>query len=229
MIKARGKQLHPGLALLAAATVFFVGLLFVRQAAFPYFLLFLILLYLLSGFGKVMLKSAWLILPLAALMFGLTLINGTLQDALNSFWRFVLLGLAAVTTVTMEPIRLVRWMNQIRLPRWISLGLLITLRFFAILKEELRRIVTAVSLRGISFFRSPLLYLRALVLPLMIRILSISELLSLSLETRGFSMEGESSAYETIRFEKADGVFAFFFFGGFAFFAYLFFIRGGEV
>lgn len=221
-----GPQLHPGLALLAGTLVFFLGLLFVKERWFSAFMIFLILLYVGMGYGKVMLRTARVILPLGVISFLLTLINGTTLDARYSFLRCVVLGLAATTTLSLEPVRLVRWLNQRAVPRWITVGLLITLRFFAVMQQEIRRIVRAIRLRGIRFVTSPILYAKAFLLPLMIRVLSISDLLAVSLETRGFALHGESSIYEPVEVDKKDIVFGTVFLLGFGFFTALFFGAG---
>lgn len=225
----RGPQLHPGLALIVGTLVFFLGLMFVKSSWMPAFVLFLTILYLSAGFGKVMLRTACVILPLGLIMYLLTRINGTQRDAYYSFLRCVMLGFAATTTVALEPVRLVRWLNQRAVPRWITVGLLITVRFFTVMRFEIAQIRRAIRLRGIRFWGSPVLYARAFVLPLMIRVLSISELLAVSLETRGFQMDGDCTIFEPVRVRRKDLVFGFLFLAGLFVFTILFLRQGQQV
>ena len=158
-------------------------------------------------------------------MAGLTIINGNKSDVLYAFYRVLALGLAAILSISIKPINLVRAFNQLNIPRWISLGLLIVIRFIQIFREEMRQIRQAITLRGIRFIETPILWGRAFFIPLIIRVLSISEGLAISLETRGFSTEVDGSSFEIICFKRRDLVFSCIFIACLTFYIYLFFRR----
>ncbi len=202
------KNIHPILSLIFSLVLFVTGLLFVKKPWFWVYLASFLVLLLLFRFGKTMLRLIPFVLVFGALMAGLTAINGKPSDVLYAFYRVLALALAAVLSISVKPIRLVRAFNQLKVPRWISLGLLIVIRFMQIFYEEIQQIRQAIILRGIRFVQTPLLWSRAFFIPLIVRVLSISEGLAISLETRAFSTELEGTSYETIAFEKRDRLFA---------------------
>lgn len=216
------KHIHPILSLIFSLFLFAAGLLFVKKTWFWLYLATFLILLLLFRFEKTILRTAPFILIFGAVMAGLASINGSRIDALYAFYRVLAVGLAAALSISIKPIRLVRSLNQMRIPRQISLGLLIAIRFMQIFCEEIRQIRQAIILRGISFIETPILWGRAFLIPLMVRVLGISETLAISLETRGFSTELEGSSYEIICFKKRDWMFSFLFSTCLIFFIYLF-------
>lgn len=199
--------LFPVISILSGITVFFAGLLFVKEPWFPFYLAAVGILYVIFGYGRVLWKATLIFAVLGGITFGITMVFSPAQNALQNFYRMFLLGLSAVPTVSMPPIDLVRCMNQMHIPRWLTLGLLICIRFFGILGEEFRRIRTAMRLRGISAGH-PAVWYRAMIIPFMMRLFSISDMLSLSLETRGFQPGMPASIYRPVRFKRRDFVYA---------------------
>jgi energy-coupling factor transport system permease protein len=217
------KAIHPIMSLIFSLLLFVTGLLFVKEGWFHFYVLTFIVLLLLFRFEKTMLRLIPFIIIFGSVMGGLTMVNGSRQDALYAFYRVLALGLAGTLSISIRPIRLVRSMNQLRIPRWISLAVLIVIRFIEIFREEIRCIRQAIRLRNIRLTESPVLWGRAFFIPLVIRVLSISEGLAISLETRGFSTNNEGTSYEVIRFRKRDLAFSCLFTGGLAVFICLFF------
>lgn len=217
------KAIHPILSLFFSLLLFVSGLLFVKEGWFHFYVLTFVVLLLLFRFEKTMLRLIPFILIFGGIMGGLTMINGSRQDALYAFYRVLALGLAGTLSISIRPIHLVRSMNQMRIPRWISLAVLIVIRFIEIFREEIRCIRQAIRLRHIRFAETPILWGRAFFIPLVVRVLSISEGLAVSLETRGFSTDNKGTSYEVIRFRKRDLAFTCLFTGGLMVFIYLFF------
>ncbi len=215
-------NIHPILSLISSLLLFVAGLLFVKKDWFWIFAASFLILLLLFRFEKTIVKTAPFILVFGALMAILTAINGDRFDVLYSFYRVLALGLAAVLSISIRPISLVRSFNQLKIPRWINLGLLIVIRFMQIFREEIIQIRQAIVLRGIRFIKTPILWGRAFFIPLIIRVLSISEGLATSLETRAFSTDLEGSSFEIICFEKRDYLFSFLFLSCLIFFICLF-------
>ena len=83
----------------------------------------------------------------------MTLINGSLSEALYSFLSVLVLVMAGILSLSIKPIHLVRALNQLHIPRWINLGLLIVIRFMQIFREEMKQIRQAIILRGIHFLK----------------------------------------------------------------------------
>lgn len=202
------KTVYPLFALLICLFTFFSGLLFVKQAWFLAYLLVLIVIHAIFGYGRTLVRVLPAFLLLGGAVACLSLLFATPMQAAQTGFRILLLGVSAIPTIGMPAINLVRVLNQIKCPRWLTLGLLIGLRFISIMAQEIRRIRIAMRLRGInSGWYNPAVLYRAFIIPLMMRILSISDLLALSLETRAFSMEGEVTFYKTIHIQKRDALY----------------------
>jgi energy-coupling factor transport system permease protein len=205
------RDIHPILSLVFSLLLFVMGLLFVKSTWFWMYVVTFSVLFLLFRFEKLMLKLIPFVLVFGLVMGSLTLINGSMQDALYAIYRVLALGLAGVLSMSIRPINLVRALNQLRVPRWISLGLLIVIRFIQIFREEIKRILQAIALRGIRFASTPALWSRAFFIPLTVRMLSISEGLATSLETRGFSTDSAGSSFVVICFKSRDLAFSILF------------------
>lgn len=101
------------------------------------------------------------------------------------------------------PVDLTRNLNQIKIPRKITLGMLICLNFVPILKIEVKNIKEAMKIRGVSIL-NPKIFYRAFLIPLTIRLVNISDTLALSVEARGFKMDGKSSIYKPVKLKLKD-------------------------
>ena len=65
--------------------------------------------------------------------------------------------------------------------------MLITMSFIPVLKVEIKRVREAMKTRGAGSLLNPKIFYRAFLIPLVTRIVDISDTLSLSVETRGFT------------------------------------------
>ena len=87
--------------------------------------------------------------------------------------------------------------------------MLVTLRFIPILVTEIRRIWEAMRVRGanVKWYRPDCLY-RAFFIPLVMRIIGISDTLSLSLETRAFALDNSpATVYGKVELRARDIIF----------------------
>lgn len=133
--------------------------------------------------------------------------------SLDAFWqtllRMILLGLCAVPMVSTSPCDLTRCLAKLKCPRVITLGMLVTLKFIPVLVGEIKQIWEAMKVRGanMNWYRPSCIY-RAFIIPLVMRIIGISDTLSLSLETRAFTLDDStSSVYKVIKIKARDFVF----------------------
>ncbi len=143
-------------------------------------------------------------------------ITALMNGSFDMFWitpaRCLLVGIAVVPMLSVPPSQLTRSLNQLRMPRILTLGMLITVRFVPILYNEIFQIREAMRSRGIDTrWWSPAWYAprnlyRAFLVPLVMRVIGISDTLSLSVETRAFG-EGEATVYRPVHMEKRDAVF----------------------
>lgn len=198
------RPLHPLVCIGSSLATLICGLLLAKHALFPLFLLALCLLYTAFGLGQVALKGVLVFLPVCALFAAFSLLlqrNPT--TALQMAGRVMLVGVSAIPMVSLPPIHLTRCLSQMGCPKGITLGMLIAVRFVPVVASEIARVREAMRTRGVrvSFYR-------AFLIPVMIRFISMSETMSLSLETRGFALDDRPvSAYETVRFVPRDALY----------------------
>lgn len=153
------------------------------------------------------------VLPAAAVMCavlaGITYIIskdiGQTSAAIN---RILAVCIAVIPSLALPPVLLVRNMSAMKLPRMLSLGMMITLNFFPLLSGEVRHVREAMKTRGAGgLFRAEIFY-RAFLIPLIMRLVNISDTLALSVETRGFTMNAEDcTVYKTVRLRISDILF----------------------
>ena len=200
------KPLHPLINLILSIFILISGLFMKNLNQIVYYILFIIIMAVLSGYFFTLL----IIFPIFISMGAITalisyLITFNLSLSLISMSRFSIMALSVVFTLNINPTDLSRSLTQIHCPRKFSLAILITFRFIPVLKQEMNRITEAMKVRGVKFhWWNPIQYYRVLFLPLIIRIINISDTLALSIETRGFSAKGKSSLYRRVLIKKKD-------------------------
>lgn len=208
---ARSKRLHPLLAVSLGLPFFVVGVLLIGWRSSMIWALVggFALLLVLFGAGKNLVRLSLISIPLLLLAFGLTAVGSGVSRGLENALRFYVLIMGAALTLTVDPIDLVRALNQIRCPRSLSVGMLITLRFFTVFGCEFRRIRRAILTRGCGcIYRHPALMFRAWVMPLLFRVFTISTHLSTSLETRAFDPDAPCTNYREIHWGVRDTLFS---------------------
>lgn len=168
------------------------------------------LLLICFGMGKPLIKVEAMMLVMGLIIGVLSLIT---SHKTTSFYQIVggmlLMGVCSVPLVSTPPADLTRCMTQLKCPRALTLGMLITIRFIPIIVTEIQRIWEAMKVRGVkmALYRPDVLY-RAFLVPLIMRLVGISDILSLSLETRGFNIEEkEATVYHRVQFHVRDTVF----------------------
>ena len=206
---------HPIAAFLGSMLALMVGMVCSRT---PYIFVYIgVLAALFLAYGFYM---AVTLLTLGMGIFGIiaggisALINGTL----DMFWitpaRCLLIGVCVVPLLSVPPAQLTRALNQLRVPRMLTLGMLITIRFVPIVFGEVWQIRDAMRSRGIDTrwwslrAWAPKQVYRAFLVPLVMRVVSISDTLSLSVETRGFDADSKTATvYKPVVFTPRDAVF----------------------
>lgn len=103
--------------------------------------------------------------------------------------RFAAIFLAVVPGMALAPVRVTRNLSQLRVPRAVTLGMLIAMSFVPMLKNEIARVREAMKTRGAGSVLNPQILYRAFLVPLVMRLVNISDTLALSVETRGFTLE----------------------------------------
>lgn len=204
------RPIYPLISLAVSLTLLLCGLVVsMNPAALGLYLMLIALLYLFFGYGRVVL----LCLGIFAMIGAVTSIPAMIQQAwltaMVSIGRSLLLGLSSVPLITTPPILLTRAMTKARVPRGIALGLLVTIRFVPILRGEISRVRSAMKTRGVgdSWYRPATIY-RAFLIPFMMQLINLSDMLSVSLETRGFDpSRNEAGIYKPVSVNTRDILF----------------------
>ncbi|MGI5900264.1 MAG: energy-coupling factor transporter transmembrane component T family protein [Christensenellales bacterium] len=196
--------LYPLVCLLSAVSLLVVGLMYAKHPLYPLFLLAVCLLYCAFGLWRITLKGVLVFIPVSAVFAAFSLLfQRSPIIAAQMAGRVMLLGISAIPMITLPPINLTRSMDRMGAPRLLTLGMLIAIRFVPIIGDELRRVREAMRTRGVrgSFYR-------AFIIPAMIRLVNLSDIMALSLETRAFSTGDEAvSTYKIVRFRARDALY----------------------
>lgn len=198
--------LSPLLSLTFSLLFSLEGLLLSSDPLFPYFVLALLLLLICFSYGKIAAKLLLLSSPFLLVSFLLSFWNAPLDKSLLVVARFAFLFLCSSLSLSVDPLSLVRNLQAHHFPRWLSLAVLLPLRFLFLFKEEIRRIHWARKSRNLPF--SPRLLYRAYLFPLLGRLFSLTDLLHHSLQSRAFSLEREASVYQPPLWCRRDSLFA---------------------
>ena len=165
--------------------------------------------YLLAVFGYLIIfgyyRSVFRILPVLIIIGGIfsEIAYGASGDSLSALRmanRFIAIFLGIVPGMSIEVVRLTRCLSKIKCPRFITLGMLIALSFIPTLKQEVKRVREAMKTRGAGSVLNPKIFYRAFLIPFVMRLINISDTLSLSVELRGFEIE--SKDYTVYKDEK---------------------------
>jgi energy-coupling factor transport system permease protein/energy-coupling factor transport system ATP-binding protein len=203
------RPLYP-LATVAFSTFALIGgLLIAKTALFVPALVALCALYVCFGYGVAVLRCLSVFVPLGFVLGALAwLAFGDVASVTPVAGRIVLLGLCAVPLVSTPPATLTRSLAALGCPRVVVLGALVAIRFIPVLAREMAQIREAMRTRGVRVGQDPRCVYRAFVIPLVMRIINISESLALSRETRAFDLKArQTSVYRPVRFTLRDGLF----------------------
>lgn len=201
MIEKKESKLYPLFAILSGIIIIVFGLAMAKDMHIFFFLAGLWLLLLALGCFQAALK----IIPIAALfslIFFATsyLLYRNVPSALALVSRILVLAVAMIPGFSIRPVDLMRNLNQLRCPRSITLAMLIALNFAPLLRKEITQVREAMKTRGAGSFWNFKIFYRAFLIPLITRLVNISDTLALSVETRGFTMNNSPcSVYKKIK------------------------------
>ncbi|MCM1486239.1 MAG: energy-coupling factor transporter transmembrane protein EcfT [Faecalibacterium sp.] len=206
------KPFYPLISFFVSIAGLVFGMLISKSLWVFAFAALMLMIYFSFGMAKSTLKVLSAMLILGLIVGGLAFIT---NRSITSFWqtvgRMILLGVCAVPMISVPPAELIRCLNKMKCPRMITLGMLITIRFIPIIISEIRQIWEAMRVRGVkmAWYRPDCIY-RAFLLPLIMRIIGISDILSLSLETRGFQIDNSAATiYRPVSVKVRDFIFLF--------------------
>lgn len=185
------QKIYPIFVFLASLFLIVFGLCMARSIKCSYFLAGCFLWLMLFGCRKSCLR----VLPVLVLVGGLFATiayfayGRDVSAAVAMANRFASVFLAAALGMSVEPADMTRNLSTLRVPRGITLGMLIATSFPSVLGAEIKRVREAMKTRGAGSVLNPKIFYRAFLVPFVMRLVNISDMLSLSVETRGFSLE----------------------------------------
>ena len=205
------KTLYPLFCVASSFCILITSLIIAKSFWGAIFLILVFFLFLCFGYVKACLS----VLPFTLIYVGIFSVifyfasSHDLDFVLSMAVRFTGVSFALIPCLALPPIFLVRNLRKLKCPRLITLGMLITLSFIPVLSAEIRQVKNAMKTRGaVSFWQPKVLY-RAFLIPLVVRLVNISDTLTLSVETRGFiSDDTEPTSYKDVVITKRDIIFA---------------------
>jgi energy-coupling factor transport system permease protein len=200
------RPFHPILALSVSFFVITAGLIVDATVLKACLIGGVVLLYLIAGYHRPWIFIVRFAVPLALIISGTAyLVGRNFVSSLNSFFIILVLTHAAVPVLAMDPLSLSRVLVQLGTPRAVSLGLLVSVRFIPVLRSEMSRVREAIIARGIRFHWTNWGHLyRAFFIPFTARLIDLSDILALSMETRGYGAHCEATVYRPVRWSKKD-------------------------
>ncbi len=199
--------IYPIFSILASILIFVGSLLLAKSFWGGIFLALEFVILVLFGYWR----ACFFMLPFTLVysgLFSLVFYFASGRDfsfAAQMAVRFGGVALACVPSLSLPPVALVRNLTALRCPRLVTLGMLITLSFVPVLASEIRQVRSAMRTRGATSFYKPVVLYRAFLIPLIVRLVNISDTLTLSVETRAFVSDGaKPSVYKRVKVSAKD-------------------------
>lgn len=201
---------YPVMSILSAVVILVFGLVSAKTVAASYYLAGVWLLFLVFGYWKSCLAIVPFAIAMSAVFCGIT--YALSKDSVTTYAaanRILAVCVAVIPGIALEPILVVRNLSQLKAPRMITLGMMIALSFFPLLRKETQRIREAMKTRGAGNALNPKIFHRAFLVPLVVRLVNIADTLALSVETRGFNAQDKNyTVYKEVKFGLRDLAFA---------------------
>ena len=202
------KKLYPLVAIVSGLFVIVFGLVMAKELlACSIFLGAVFVWLMLFGCVRHCLRALPAFIAAAGIFFGI-FYAGTFEAGWSMANRFGAVFLAIVPGMSATPVRMTRSLSQVHMPRAVTLGMLIAMSFVPMLKEEIARVREAMKTRGAGSILNLKIFYRAFLVPLVMRLVNISDTLALSVETRGFALgKARYTIYKKERIALSDAVY----------------------
>lgn len=204
--------IYPLIGLVSSVLIIVFGLVTAQNTECLIFLIGMWLLFLVFGYYRACLTVIPVALVLSLIFGGITyMVSKDIKSTVGAINRILALCVAVIPGLALSPVILVRNFSALKIPRMLTLGMMITLNFFPLIGGEVRQVREAMVTRGAGSVFSPKIIYRAFLIPIVMRLVNISDTLSLSVETRGFSNNpNDCSVYKTVTIKPRDIIFLFF-------------------
>ncbi len=183
-------KLYPLIAVLVSLFIIIFGMVEARNADLCWYLLAAAAWICLFGGLKGVLKMLPGFIVFGGAFAGIAYASagGDTAAAVAMVNRFGALFLGVSLSMSVSAVRMTRSLSQVHTPRAVTLGMLISMSFVPMLKGEIGRVREAMKTRGAGSVFNPKILYRAFLVPFVMRLVNISDTLSLSVETRGFTL-----------------------------------------
>ena len=201
------QKLYPLVAILSGVFVIVFGLVMAKELlACSLFLAGCFVWLMLFGCGRACLRALLPFVVVAGIFFAIFYgATGTLDAGWSMANRFGAVFLAVVPGMSTTPVRMTRSLSQVHTPRSVTLGMLIAMSFVPMLKGEIARVREAMKTRGAGSVLNLKILYRAFLVPLVMRLVNISDTLALS---RGFALgKVRYTIYKKEKFALSDLVY----------------------
>lgn len=185
------RSLYPVIALSAALFIAVFCLITARDVHCSYFILGAFIWAALFGCYRGCMRVFIPFAVAGGIFFGIFYaVTHSWLSALSMVNRLGGLFVCAAIGMSVSTVRMTRALSQLHTPRAITLGMLISMSFMPMLKGEIKRVREAMKTRGAGSVLNLKIFYRAFLVPLVMRLVNISDTLALSVETRGFTLSG---------------------------------------
>ena len=183
-------KLNPLVGLLGSMFVMIFGLVMAKTYAASYYFIGVFCWLCIFGCAAAAIKVLPVFLVTGGIFFGVAYASagGNIDIGFSMVNRFAAIFLAIIPGLATEPVRMTRSLAQIKVPRGLTLGMLIAMSFGPTLRQEIKRVREAMKTRGAGSVLNPKIFYRAFLVPFIMRLVNISDMLALSVETRGFTL-----------------------------------------
>lgn len=184
------RNLYPLFAIASALIIMVFGLIMARSIICSYFLVGAFVWLFIFGCPKQCLKAlpAFIIVGGVFAVIAYYAADKAAAAALAMANRLGAVFVALIPGMSISAVAMTRCLSGLRTPRGVTLGMLITTSFVPVLGGEIKRVREAMKTRGAGSILNPKIFYRAFLIPLVTRIVDISDTLSVSIETRGFTL-----------------------------------------
>lgn len=130
---------------------------------------------------------------------------GSSTEALHSLFRLLAILLPApILAGTTVPMAMLRSLQTVKLPGYLSLSLMLIWRFLPLMQREAQRILEANRLRGVRLSRRPGQWFSGLLVPLIFQTVTYADEVTIGLQTRGYDPTSPRSQVQPLRWTRSD-------------------------
>lgn len=186
------ENIYPIFSIIASLFTIIFGLCMAKSIRCSYFLMVLFAWLLLFGLYKSLIRMTISFIIIGGIFSFIAYFayGREISASMAMANRFGAIFLGLAISMSVEPSKMIRALSSIKTPRALILGALIVTSFPKVLQGEIKRVLEAMKVRGANNVLNIKIFYRAFLIPFITRIVNISDTLSLSIETRGFSLSG---------------------------------------